>query len=429
VTRTWDPFAAVTTRTPDLPRASYRPGVTPKIEPDRPSGPEPLWILGHNTNSIEAVHAALDQGANAVEIDVTAYAHDRNALCVDHAGLLGDDPGRASAPAFERFLRDLRQVVDRRPELCMVEFDLKPPASRPELGPVLSGAIRDLLTRDTTLSVILSVADVTTSHADRPRGSSVFDRIHDDVRAREGFMIDADHDIDGVAEFFLNQQGVARFGYGNGTAVPLLDEAATVYRTPIEKACWMRAVRGAPGFVEAWTVNSVANLTCYLRLGVNGLICDPEGIARARDLLQHSELCQRHRLAVRSDDPMAPDSSAYGLTVVTTDQRLAGTDASIAFTLSGDRGSASTTVDASLHHRLESGSTTYVVLPSADLGTLRSITVQSDRSHLAPGWHLHAIVVESHRHGGKKTARFDTWIDSADRVTRELVDGGIDPTS
>jgi hypothetical protein len=140
--------------------------------------------LGHNTNSIEAVHAALDQGANAVEIDVTAYAHDLNALCIDHAGLMGDDPGRASAPAFEPFLRELRQVVDRRPELCMVEFDLKPPASRPELGPVRSGAIRDILTRETTLSVILSVADVTTSHADRPRGSSVFDRIHGGAQAR-----------------------------------------------------------------------------------------------------------------------------------------------------------------------------------------------------------------------------------------------------
>ena len=111
------------------------------------------------------------------------------------------------------------------------------------------GAARSRRPWGTTLSVILSIADVTTSHADRPRGSSVFDRIHGDVRAREGFMIDSDHDIDGVAEFFLNKQEVTRFGYGNGTAVPLVDEGMMVYRTPIEKACWMRAVRGVPGFV------------------------------------------------------------------------------------------------------------------------------------------------------------------------------------
>jgi glycerophosphoryl diester phosphodiesterase len=387
---------------------------------DHQFGPEPLWILGHNTNSLEEVNAALDQGANAVEIDVTAYAHDLNALCIDHAGIMGDDPGHASAPAFEPFLRELREVVDRRPELCMVELDLKPPGSRPELGPVLLSAIRGILTHGTTLSVILSVADVTTSHADRPTASSVFDRISGDVRAREGFMIDSDGNVDGVAEFFTRKLKVTRFGYGNGTSLPLVDESMMVYRTPIEKACWMRAVRGVPGFVEAWTVNSLDNLQLYLRLGVNGLICDREGIERVRDLLRNSELGKRYRLATRLDDPMAPDNFAYGLTVVTTRKDLAGTDASITFTLSGDRGAASTTVDTSLNRRMESGSTSFVVLYSADLGTLRSITVQSDLGHLAPGWHLDSIVVESSRYGGKKTARFDTWIASADPVTREL---------
>jgi len=387
---------------------------------DQQFGPEPLWILGHNTNSIEAVNAALDQGANAVEVDVTAYAHDLNALCVDHAGIMGDAPGHASAPAFEPFLRELREVVDRRAELCMVELDLKPPASRPELGSVLLSAIREIVTRGTALSIILSVADVTTSHADRPRGSSVFDHISGGMRAREGFMIDCDGNVDAVAEFFTRKHKVTRFGYGNGTSVPLVDEGAMVYRTPIEKACWMRAVRGAPGFVEAWTVNSLDNLQLYLRLGVNGLICDREGIERVRDLLRTSELGQRYRLAQRLDDPMAPENFAYGLTVVTTRKDLAGTDASITFTLDGDNGSAATTVDTSLDRRMESGSTSFVVLYSADLGTLRSITVQSDLGHLAPGWYLDSIVVESSRYGGKKTASFDTWITSAAPVTRAL---------
>ena len=64
-----------------------------------------------------------------------------------------------------------------------------------------------------------------------------------------------------------------------------------------------------------------------------------------------------------------------------------------------------------------------ITLPSLTLSptlTLRSFTVESDRSHLAPGWHVHSIVVESSRYGGKKTAGFDTWIDSAAPVTREL---------
>jgi hypothetical protein len=381
--------------------------------------PEPLWILGHNTNSIDEVNAALDQGANALEIDVTAYAHDLNALCIDHAGIMGDDPGRASAPALEPFLRDLRRVADARPELCMVELDLKPPASRPEFGPVLLSALRDILTRGTTLSLILSVADVTSAHSDRPPGSSVFDHISTDVQAREGFMVDADPNVDAIADFFLNRK-VTRFGYGHGTAIPLIDEGIMVYRTPIEKACWMRAARGTPGFVEAWTVNSVENLELYLSLGVNGLICDRDGLERVRALLQQPEFGLRHRVATRLDDPMAAASPAYGLTVVTTHKRLAGTNASITFTLAGDRGSASTTVDTSLHRRMESGSTNFVVLRSADLGTLRSITVQSDLDHLAPGWHLNSISVESSRYGCQHTAHFDTWIDSTAPLTRAL---------
>lgn len=384
------------------------------------SGPEPLWILGHNTNSIEEVEAALDQGANAVEIDVTAYAHDRDALCIDHAGLTGDDPGRASAPAFEPFLRDLRRLADARPELCLVELDLKPPASRPELGPGLLRTIRDILTGGTTLSLILSVADVTTSHPDRPGGSSVFDHISGDLREREGVMIDYDSDVDGVSDFFANKLRVTRFGYGYGTSVPLLDVGAARYRTPIEKASWMRAARGNPGYVEAWVVNSLENLQIYLGLGVNGLICDREGIERALGLLQQPELGARYRLAQRLDDPMALDNPSYGLTVVTADKALAGTNARITFTLHGDQGSASTTVDTSLHARMESGSTNFVVVHSPDLGTLKSITVQSDLSHLAPRWYLDTIVVESRRYGGKLTARFDAWIESTAPITQQL---------
>lgn len=385
----------------------------------RQFGPEPLWILGHNTNSIEEVREALDKGANAVEIDVTAYGHDLNALCIDHAGILGDGPGRASAPAFEPFLRELREVVDGRPELCLVLFDLKPPASHPKFGPVLIEAIRRVLTHDTTLSIILSVANVTANHADRPKGSTVFDAICGDVRPREGFMIDEESSVDDVVGFFRDKQ-VSRMGYGNGTGFPLVDEGGPAYRTPIERACWMRVARGRPGFVEAWTVNSIDNLKLYLRTGVNGLICDPQGIERARDLLRQSEFSERYRLAERSDDPMAAEGFGYGLTVVTSDAGFAGTDAAITFTLHGGKGAASVTVDSHVRARMESGSTSFVVLHSADLGDLTSITVQSDMAHIGPGWQLASITVESARYGGNKTAVFHTWIQSTEPVTKTL---------
>ena len=124
-------------------------------------GPMPVYIIGHNTNSISQVNDALDAGANAVEVDVTAYESDLNQLCIDHAGLTGDAPGHSAAPPFKDFLRDLRVVVDEGPgRLTLVIFDCKPPAATPEHGRTMLDAIRSVLTTDTDLNIIISVGGI-----------------------------------------------------------------------------------------------------------------------------------------------------------------------------------------------------------------------------------------------------------------------------
>src|SRR5262245_50562120 len=276
-------------------------------------GPVPLWVMGHNTNSMAEVQAALDQGANSVEVDVTAYAHNLDLLCIDHAGTTGDAPGGATAPALEPFLHDLRKVVDARPELAMVMFDLKPPAYDVKFGAVLMNSIRSILTSGNTLSIILSVADVDGLDDGKPV-SCILDNIPGGLRAREGLMIDANNSADKVAGYF-GAKGVTRFGYGNGTSFPFSDEGAMVYRTPIEKACWMREAVGRPGFVDAWTVNSVDNLKLYLRLGLNAFISDQQGIERVRNLLLDAEFSKRSRMAPGFDRPIVADDIGDGQSV------------------------------------------------------------------------------------------------------------------
>ncbi len=105
-------------------------------------GPSPFYILGHNTNTIAEANAALDHGANAVEVDVTAFSNNLNALCIDHAGVTGDSPVSPIAPSLESFLHALRGVADSRPALALVMFDLKPPAARPDLGPLISVSVQ-----------------------------------------------------------------------------------------------------------------------------------------------------------------------------------------------------------------------------------------------------------------------------------------------
>ena len=97
----------------------------------RQFGPAPFYILGHNTNSMAEIEKVIGGGANALEIDVTAYEFNLDQLCVDHAGLTGDSPGGASAPRFADFLDGLKAVAIRHAGLALVVLDCKPPAATP----------------------------------------------------------------------------------------------------------------------------------------------------------------------------------------------------------------------------------------------------------------------------------------------------------
>lgn len=386
---------------------------------DRRFGPKPFYVIGHNTNTIAEVYASLDSGANAVEVDVTAYDYDLNQLCIDHAGLTGDAPGGADAPHLTAFLRDLRLVADAREQLALVIFDCKPPAATPEHGRTIISAIRSLLTKGTNLNIIISVGDVTSSNPYRLNGTSIFDQISLTLGAHEGFMIDAQDSPTQVASFFKNLS-VTRICYGNGTSFPFSDEGAMVYRTPIEEACWMGITQNGPRFVYAWTVNDIGDQRLYLRIGVDGMISDPGGIPHFANILLEPEFAARYRLAKRSDNPFLPANAAYGLTIQTSDISKAGTDANLTFTVAGVNGSSSITTDSNYNRRMERGLLNFLVLPSPDLGELHSVSVHRDNSGNAPDWHLTSITVESLRYKTKKTAFFDCWIDTTGQYTREL---------
>jgi hypothetical protein len=383
-------------------------------------GPTPLYILGHNTNTKAEMLAALNQGANGLEIDVTAYAKRPGQLCVGHIGLMGNGAAGDDAPSLDSFLAMVHDLAVSHPALALVMFDVKPPASAPQHGQVLLDAIRKRLPHDLGLSVVISVSDVTSEHADRLNGSSIFDPIHAALGPREGVMIDGDPGFSGVSGYF-NGLPLARWGFGYGTSFGASDQGATNYRTPIEQACGTREAHGQPCFVDAWTINSVDNLLIYLRIGVNAMICDADGIARVKTMLTLPEFSVRYRMAGRFDNPQAPDRFGYTLIVKTLKGGGAGTDSNITFTLHGADGSASTIVDTNYNARMESGDTNYVVLFSRDLGTLHSVTVQSDETRNGSGWDLDSIAVQSFRYGGpRRVAKFNMTIDKTAPVTRDL---------
>ena len=68
------------------------------VTPPPPFGPRPFYIVGHNTNTMTQVRAALDAGANALEPDINVYSARPGDLCISHG------EGSSSAPTLVDFL-------------------------------------------------------------------------------------------------------------------------------------------------------------------------------------------------------------------------------------------------------------------------------------------------------------------------------------
>jgi hypothetical protein len=362
----------------------------------------PFYVVGHNPNTIDKVLDALDAGANAVEPDVNVFEKDPGRLCISHG------EGGRDAPSLEQFLTDLHGVAVEHPALSLVVFDCKPKVATPDFGLTLLGAIREHLTYDIALNVIVSVANLSEAGA--------FDRIRGMLGPREGLMVDEENDPGAVASFFV-KGGVEHRCYGNGT--PL--QAAIIsphLRPAIEKACALRVGRGAFRFIYEWTNNHDVRMREFIRTGVDGIISDELGTLLA--ITREAEFRQLIRLATREDNPFEQPHAGYALTVHTGDVDMGGTDAKLTFTLKGARGSVSKTIDASLNGRMERNGRNFVTLPSADLGDLVSVTVQRDNSGVAPNWFLDSIRAESFRYGVSKQASFNRWIDTTAPFTQPL---------
>jgi hypothetical protein len=325
-------------------------------------GRRPFYIVAHNPNTVPEVVTALQAGATAIEPDVNVYSKDSTQLCISH------DVGSVDAPGLVDYLHDLADLAQANPQLALVVFDCK--VSGAQLGAQLLDAVYSVLS-PTGLNVIISVAT-------RAMGT-FFDAIAPRIAPsssdgslaglRVGLMIDEETDVDGVMSFLSGKQ-VLHGCFGNGISV-LNDILGPHVRPSLEYACALRALQETPKFAYAWTVNDADLQREYIRIGVDGLITD--NIEQLYRIVQEFRGSIRH--ATRADNPFQPANCAYALTVYTAAQPSAGTDANIMFTVTGQRGSASVGVNASLRGRMEQNSINYVSLDCPDLGELQSVTV------------------------------------------------------
>jgi glycerophosphoryl diester phosphodiesterase len=362
--------------------------------------PRPFYIIGHNPNTIDAVNAVLDAGANAIEPDVNVYEDRPNDLCISH------DEGDESAPSLLQFLTDLRVVADQRKELALVMFDCKEKVATPELGVALLSAIRTFLTSETGLNVIVSVGSF--------KLGGIFDFIATDQRPREGLMIDEEDDPVAVAGFF-ESRGVTNICYGNGEFVAGVDADV---RSTIERATGLKAAYDDIRFVYVWTLGSQGSMREYIRVGVDGIIVND--VKALVQVVGELEFAGSIRLANRSDNPFATQIPGVGLTVRTAGNiGKAGTDANITFTVNGDQGWVGKVVNADLIGRFEQGETNYVALLGFEIGTPHSITISIDDQGNSPAWYLDGIVAT--KAGRSQLFAFNQWIYPGTGVTRAAV--------
>ena len=373
---------------------SSRPSAPARAHAVAGFGPRPFYIVGHNPNTIGDATKAVNDGANALEPDVQVYSKHPDQLCINHG------KGGSKAPSLVSYLQGLHKLAAKNANLALVVFDCKDPVTSPDHGFELLSAIREHLTFDNDLNIIISIG-----HSDH---GGFFDRIVDLVGPREGLMVDAENDPGAVANYFT-RRGVDHQGYGNGISF-LNSVIGPYYRYTLEDACGDRAGWGRPKFIYVWTVNSHAEIREYIDIGVDGAITDD-----VNDLLaitQESRWTSVIRYARRDDNPFRPANFAYGLHMHTADKWMAGTDANVTFTITGTKGTASKTVDTSLVNRMESDDWNSVTIQSDDLGKLKKMTVQRDNQGNGPDWFLDSIEVRSARFGVSGVAVFDRWIDS-----------------
>jgi hypothetical protein len=366
-------------------------------------GPRPFYVFGHNPNSISDVKSALTAGANAIEPDLNVFEANQNEISVSHS------EGDTGDPPLLKYLQDLHQVAHDNPQLAMVVFDCKPKVATAAHGIELLRAVREHLTFDNDLNIVISVAKI--------GEGDIFQGIADILGPREGLMIDAEDDPAAVAAFFSGL-GVHHQCYGNGISVAN-SIIGPYYRYTQEHACERKAGTNQPNFVYVWTVNDDDEIREYIRIGVDGIISDDDG--KLKGITQEPEFAPLIRLATRLDNPMSPENFNYGLIVHTGDVLHAGTDANVTFTIQGTLGSAQKTVNTQLIRRMERNEWNYITVPSPDLGNLTAVSVQRDNQGNAPDWFLDRVLVRSFRYGAAKQAIFNRWIDTTAVFTEPLV--------
>ena len=371
--------------------------IAAKGNPLNGTAPRPFYVFAHNPNKISDVEAALSQGANALEPDITLAVDgpcsaDPGDVLVDWDSSFPNRPGRCIDTRFTDWLDAVHKLALTH-DLALIVFDIKSMAAAPQNGITILNLIRAHLNHSgVKVNIILSVATLD--------DGALFDSVigqhaQTQLADNEGVQIDSEDSAAIVINYFSGKYGYwGNVAYGDGTAGP----GPNLYLA-MDQAVGLRAAVGRPRAVTyVYTINLQSSMDSFIDSGVDGIITD-----HIDDLMTVVRARQDIVLANRDYNPFKPAKEAYAIIVRTTKDTCtvadigctSGTDATIDFLLEGERGSARIAVDTSHPKRMEEGLENWVTIPSKNLGRLRSLTVTNEGQGNAPDWGLQDVTVLS----------------------------------
>lgn len=229
----------------------------------------PFYVIGHGAETPAVAEEYMLLGANGIECDVNVFAGRTNTLCIGHGPCLGTGPAGTKAVPLRDFLTGLHDLARVHTNFCLVYFDCKSLAARPELGRQLLAAIRTCLEGQggdyLPLNAIISVGTL--------KDKAIFYDIANDLGPREGIMVDGYSRPGEVAAFFDSTKAANRcFSDGTVPFNSFLSHFEIFWA--LKKACRMRNRDHAFCFVGTWTVNNPVLMKRFIRLGVDGILSD-----------------------------------------------------------------------------------------------------------------------------------------------------------
>ncbi|MBL7975896.1 MAG: hypothetical protein JNJ85_13355, partial [Candidatus Kapabacteria bacterium] len=132
-----------------------------------------------------------------------------------------------------------------------------------------------------------------------------------------------------------------------------------------------------------------------------------------------------YTIAKPGDMPFTQDIPCYRLCISTSRDSFGilgyGTDANITFTLSGSKGTNSTSIDASQYNIMEAGSIDFAVIEGIDIGIPTQLTISLDNQGIAPDWQVKSIEIKTNTSDWYKSLSINQTLEAGTTTTISLL--------